>query len=59
MTGEECRPAGDATLQQLRESANLQAASPVPAGFRLHQVDITLEEGKIVQRTKLVGEVKL
>ena len=58
MPGEQCRPAGDATLKQLREGARNQEEVRKHPGFRLHQVDITLEEGRIVQREKVVGEVR-
>lgn len=58
MSGEECRPAGDATLKQLFETAPDQNGVRKYPGFRLYQVDITLEDGKIVQRTKRVGEVR-
>jgi hypothetical protein len=58
MSGEECRPAGDATLKQLRDGARNQGEVRRHSGFRLHQVDITLEEGRIVQREKVVGEVR-
>ncbi|TLD71645.1 hypothetical protein FEM03_05765 [Phragmitibacter flavus] len=59
MDGEECRPAGDATLQQLLDSRRDKGPLAGYAGFRLYQVDITLDdEGQIVKRTKLVGEVR-
>jgi hypothetical protein len=58
MDGEECRPAGDATLIQIRDTARDQAKSRVHSGLRLYQEDITLEQGSIVQRPKLVGEVR-
>lgn len=58
MTGEECRPAGDATLRQLRETSKAQDVVRKYPGFRLYQVDITLEKGAIVKREKLVGEVR-
>lgn len=58
MSGEECRPAGDAALRQLRDTAKDQAAVRQHTGFRMYQVDITLEDGRIVERRKLVGEVK-
>lgn len=58
MTGEECRPAGDATLKQLRDTSKHQDVIQKYPGFRLYQVDITLEEGTIVKRKKLVGEVR-
>jgi hypothetical protein len=58
MKGEECRPAGDATLNQLLETAQLPKEINGQPGLRLHQVDITLVDGSIKQRTKLVGEVK-
>ena len=58
MSGEECRPAGDATLRQIRDTSKEQAEVRTHAGFRLYQVDITLEKGSIVKREKLVGEVK-
>jgi hypothetical protein len=58
MSGEECRPAGDATLKQLRETSKAQEEVRKYPGFRLYQVDITLDDGKIVKRDKLVGEVK-
>jgi hypothetical protein len=58
MTGEECRPAGDATLRQLLETAKSQGEARRHPGLRLHQVDITLEKGAIVRRTKTVGELR-
>jgi hypothetical protein len=58
MPGEECRPAGDATLKQLRDTAKDRAAARKYTGFRLYQMDITLEDGRIVERRKLVGEVR-
>jgi hypothetical protein len=57
MSGEECRPAGDAMLRQLKmTSPNLEKVRK-HQGYRLHQVDITLENGHIVEKTKLVGEI--
>ncbi|MFZ4764511.1 MAG: hypothetical protein ACOYMN_06110 [Roseimicrobium sp.] len=58
MTGTECRPAGDATLKQLRDSSKHQEVTSRYPGFRLYQVDITLDGGRIAERVKLVGEVK-
>lgn len=58
MSGEECRPAGDATLKQIRDTSKEQAEVQKHAGFRLYQVDITLEKGSIVKKEKLVGEVR-
>lgn len=55
MDGEECRVAGDAALRQLIESMSDQTALRGYDGFRLYQMDITLEDGKIVKRAKLVG----
>lgn len=58
MTSEECRPAGDATLKQLVESSRTQDEIKKHTGFRLYQMDITLnKEGNIVKKTKLVGEL--
>ena len=57
MEGEECRPAGDAMLRQLRDSSPHQDAVRKHRGFRLQQVDITIEKGRIVQKTKRVGEI--
>jgi hypothetical protein len=57
MSGEECRPAGDAILRQLRDSSARQEEVRGHRGYRLHQVDITLEGGRIVQKTKRVGEI--
>jgi hypothetical protein len=58
MAGEECRPAGDATLVQIRNTARDQVKPRAHAGLRLYQEDITLESGSIARRKKLVGEVK-
>jgi hypothetical protein len=58
MTGDECRPAGDATLKQLRDTSKAQEVVRKYPGFRMYQVDITLEKGTIVKREKLVGEVR-
>ncbi len=58
MSGEECRPAGNATLNQLKQGARDQALVQSYPGFRLWQVDITLEDGRIVERPKMVGEVR-
>lgn len=58
MSGEECRPAGDATLKQLRDTSKAQDVVGQYRGFRMYQVDITLEKGTIVKREKLVGEVR-
>ncbi|HSI64016.1 MAG TPA: hypothetical protein VLE43_12885 [Candidatus Saccharimonadia bacterium] len=58
MTGDECRPAGDALLRQICKEARKQDAVRKHPGFRLYHVDIILEDGKIVERTKRVGEVK-
>ena len=58
MSGEECRPAGDATLKQLRDSSKHQDVTGRYPGFRLYQVDITLENGRIVERKKMAGEVR-
>ena len=58
MPGEECRPAGDETLKQLLDGARNQEQLRGSPGFRLYQVDITLEDGQIVQRKKRVGEVR-
>jgi hypothetical protein len=58
MSGEECRPAGDAVLKQLRDNSKTQEEVRKYPGFRMYQVDIVLEEGKIVKREKLVGEVR-
>jgi biotin operon repressor len=57
MSGDECRPAGDAILRQLRDSSPNQDEVRKHKGYRLQQVDITLDEGRIVQRTKRVGEI--
>ncbi len=57
MSGEECRPAGDAILRQYRDSSPNQKEVKKHKGFRLQQVDITLENGKIVEKTKRVGEI--
>ena len=57
MSGEECRPAGDAILRQFRDSSPNQSEVLKHKGYRLHQVDITLDAGRIVQKTKLVGEI--
>jgi hypothetical protein len=59
MTGEECRPAGDATLRELQDRFKPSKESGGPSGLRLYQVDITLDEGQIVRRPKKVGEVNL
>jgi hypothetical protein len=59
MTGEECRPAGNAALNQLLGTAQLPKEIKGHPGLRLHQVDITLENASIVRRDKLVGEVSL
>ena len=58
MSGEECRPAGDATLKQLRDTAKAGTDALKHPGFRMYQVDITLENGRIMERPKLVGEVR-
>lgn len=58
MDGEECRPAGDAALKQLVESLSDQTALTQYPGFRLYQMDITLEDRKITKRAKLVGEFR-
>lgn len=58
MDGAECRPAGDAALRQLQETAKNQEAIRQHPGMRLHQMDITLEDGSITHRSKLVGEVR-
>jgi hypothetical protein len=58
MPGEECRPAGDATLRQLMDGARDEDGVRSRPGFRLYQIDITLENGQIVQRKKRVGEVR-
>jgi|GEM_PF-1302705 len=58
MEGEECRPAGDAALAQLMDSAADKATLNTHKGFRLYQTDITLVDGLISKRTKLVGEVR-
>lgn len=58
MDGEECRPAGDATLRQLLNSRRDKLPLAEYSGFRLYQTDITLEDGVIVKRQKLVGEVR-
>jgi hypothetical protein len=58
MDGVECRPAGDAALRQIRDTARDQTQAHAPSGLRLYQMDITLENGSIVQRPKLVGEVR-
>lgn len=57
MSGEECRPAGDAMLQQLKMTSPNPEEVRKHKGYRLHQVDITLEEGRIVEKPKLVGEI--
>lgn len=57
MDGEECRPAGDATLRQMTSTSKFPEEVAKHAGFRLYQVDITLENGRIVKRTKKVGEI--
>lgn len=58
MTGEECRPAGDAMLRQLRDTSRHPEEVRKHAGLRLWQVDITLEDGRIIERKKMVGEVR-
>jgi len=58
MDGAECRPAGDAALKQIRDTARHQAQARAHLGLRLYQMDITLDHGSIVQRPKLVGEVR-
>lgn len=58
MDGEECRPAGDATLIQMVESSRNKEQIAKYPGFRLYQSDITLEDGMIVKRRKMVGEFR-
>jgi hypothetical protein len=58
MPGEECRPAGNAALRQVLDAARNQDGIRKLSGVRLYQVDITLEDGRIAERTKLVGEVR-
>lgn len=58
MTGEECRPAGDATLKQIMESSRFPDEVKKHRGYRLYQMDIWLgEDGRIEQKPKLVGEI--
>ncbi len=57
MSGDECRPAGDAILRQLRDASPNQDEIRKHKGYRLNQVDITLDDGRIVQKTKRVGEI--
>ncbi len=57
MTTEECRPVGDAILKQLRDASKFPEEVKKHSGYRLYQMDIYLEEGKITQKPKLVGEV--
>ena len=58
MDGAECRPAGDAALRQIRDTSSDQAQALAHPGLRLYQMDITLDQGSIAQRPKLVGEVR-
>ncbi|WP_075089789.1 hypothetical protein [Verrucomicrobium spinosum] len=57
LTAEEARPAGDATLKQLKETGRYPDEVKKYAGFRLYKVDISLDDhGKIVKETSLVGQ---
>jgi hypothetical protein len=58
MSGEECRPAGDAALRELCGNVKTQEEIRRHPGLRLYQLDITMEDGSIMQRAKLVGEVR-
>lgn len=58
MDGEECRPAGDVALRQLIQSLSDQKSLQQYPGFRLYQMDITLQDRKINKRAKLVGEFR-
>jgi hypothetical protein len=57
MSAEECRPVGEAALKELRDNTKYQEAVRKLSGLRLYQVDITLDNGRIVKKTKLVGEI--
>jgi len=57
MSAEECRPAGDEQLRDLRDNTKHQEEVRRLNGLRLYQVDITLDDGRIVERTKRVGEI--
>ncbi len=58
MSGEECRPVGEAELEETAcDNTKNQEAVRKLSGLRLYQVDITLDNGRIVKKTKLVGEI--
>lgn len=57
LTAEERFPAGTGVLLQLRDHSLYPEELKKHRGFRLHQVDITLKDGRIHKETTLVGEI--
>ena len=58
LTLDECRPVAEAVLRQLRNDSKFPDEVKKNAGFRLHIMDIWLENGRIKQEPRLVGEIK-
>lgn len=57
LTQEERLPAGRSVLQQLKDHSLSPEEVKKHPGFRLHQVDITLKDGRIHKETTMVGEL--
>jgi hypothetical protein len=58
LTPEECQPVAEDVLKQLRESSKFPDEVKKHAGLRLHAMDIWLEDGRIMQKSRMVGEIK-
>ena len=58
LTPEERQPIAEDVLRELRDTSKHQDKVYLHRGFRLHQVDITVEDKRIVERAMTVGEIK-
>lgn len=56
LSAEERRPVAEALLRELREHSRPEAPA-ARAGLRLHQVDILLQDGRIVEQASIAGEL--
>ncbi len=58
LTQMERQPVGVEVLREFRDTSKHRDKVYQHRGFRLHQVDITVEDGRIVEKTMTVGEIE-
>jgi hypothetical protein len=59
LTPEECRPAANAVLEQLCKESKYPDEVKKHNGYRMVVEDIWVEDGKIQQKPRMVGEIRL